>query len=82
MCIRDRPKAKALAQSFGVSMNWIATFMVGYIFPVLRNSWLGGATFYIFTAMCALTYLFVERYVPETKGKNTYEEVWNVNRIE
>lgn len=77
-----QPKAKALAQSFGVSMNWIATFMVGYIFPVLRNSWLGGATFYIFTAMCALTYLFVERYVPETKGKNTYEEVWNVNRIE
>lgn len=73
-----QPKAKALAQSFGVTMNWVATFAVGYLFPVLRNSWLGGGTFYIFTVMCAVTYAFVSTSVPETKGKNTYEEVWGI----
>lgn len=78
-----QPKAKALAQSFGVTMNWVATFAVGYLFPVLRNSWLGGGTYYIFTAMCAVTYIFVKTCVPETKGKNTYEEVWGIrNQLE
>lgn len=74
-----QPKAKALAQSFGVTMNWLATFVVGYLFPVLKNSWLGGGTFYIFTGMCAVTYIFVKSYIPETKGKNTYEEVWGIH---
>lgn len=69
-------RAKALAQSWGVSMNWLATFVVGYLFPVLKSSWIGGGVYYIFTAMCALAYFFIKTYIPETKGKNTYEEVW------
>lgn len=72
-----QPKAKALAQSWGVTMNWVATFIVGYSFPILKESWIGGGVYYIFTAMCAFTYFFIERYIPETKGRNTYEEVWH-----
>lgn len=71
-----QPKAKALAQSWGVTMNWLATFIVGFLFPILKNSWIGGGVYYIFTAMCALSYLFIKNYIPETKGRNTYEEVW------
>lgn len=72
-----QPRAKALAQSFGVTMNWVATFVVGFLFPVLRGI-MGGATFYIFTAMAGVTFLFVKRVVPETAGKLSYEEVWGV----
>ena len=68
--------AKASAQSWGVTMNWVATFVVGFLFPVPKNSWIGAGVYYIFAAMCALTFFFVQKYVPETKGKNTYEEVW------
>lgn len=69
-------KAKASAQSWGVTMNWLATFMVGFLFPILKNSWIGAGVYYIFAIMCALTFLFVQNYIPETKGKNSYEEVW------
>lgn len=71
-----QPKAKALAQSWGVTMNWVATFVVGYTFPILKNSWIGGGVYYIFTAMCAFSYFFIKRYIPETKGKDTYDDVW------
>lgn len=70
-----QPQAKALAQSWGVTMNWVATFIVGFSFPILKN-WLGGAVYYIFTAMCAFSYYFTKRYIPETKGRGTYQEVW------
>lgn len=71
-----QPKAKGPAQSWGVTMNWLATFVVGFLFPILKNSWIGAGVYYIFAAMCALTYVFVQKFVPETKGKATYEEVW------
>lgn len=71
-----QPKAKALAQSWGVTMNWVATFIVGFSFPILKNSWIGGGVYYIFTGMCAFSYFFIKRCIPETKGKDTYEEVW------
>lgn len=69
-------KAKALAQSWGVTMNWLATFVVGFTFPILKESRLGAGVYYIFSAMCALAFYFISTYIPETKGLNTYEEVW------
>lgn len=71
-----QPKAKALAQSWGVTMNWLATFAVGFFFPILKNSWIGGGVYFIFSAMCALSYYFIQSYIPETKGRSSYEEVW------
>lgn len=71
-----QPKAKAPAQSWGVTMNWVATFIVVFLFPIVKNSWIGAGVYYIFAAMCALTFVFIQNLVPETKGKDTYEEVW------
>lgn len=71
-----QPIAKALAQSWGTSMNWIATFIVGYTFPVLKE-WLGGSVYFIFTVMCCVSVWFIKTKVPETKGKHSYQEVWN-----
>ncbi|KAI3404835.2 hypothetical protein KGF56_002352 [Candida oxycetoniae] len=68
-------RAKATAQSFGVSLNWVATFIVGYSFPVLLHS-IGGSVYFIFTAMCIFSVWFIKNYVPETKGLSTYAEVW------
>ncbi|KAK6199198.1 general substrate transporter [Scheffersomyces amazonensis] len=71
-----QPQAKGSAQSWGTTMNWLATFIVGFIFPILKNSWIGGGVYFIFTFMCILSYLFVKKYIPETKGLHSYEEVW------
>lgn len=73
-----QPKAKALAQSWGTTMNWVATFLVGFLFPILKGSWIGGGVYYIFTCMCAVTFFFIKRYIPETKGTSSYEEVWGL----
>lgn len=71
-----QPKVKAVAQSWGTACNWFATGLVGLLFPILKNSWIGGGVYFIFTAFCALTYIFIKGYIPETKGLSTYEEVW------
>lgn len=71
-----QPEAKALAQSWGVTMNWLATFIVGYSFPILKNSWVGAGVYYIFAIMCGLALLFIRNFLPETRGCDGYEEVW------
>lgn len=73
-----QPIAKALAQSWGTSMNWIATFFVGYSFPVLKE-WLGGSVYFIFTVMCLISVWFIKNKIPETRGKHSYNEVWELN---
>jgi MFS family permease len=76
-----QPTAKALAQSWGMTMNWLATFVVGFLFPLLKNSWIGGGVYFIFTFMCVVAFLFVKKYVPETKGTSSYDEVWKGRQI-
>lgn len=72
-----QPQAKATAQSWGTLMNWVATFIVGYLFPILKTR-MGGSVYFIFVAMCAFSYWFIKTKVPETKGKKSYEEVWGI----
>ncbi|KAH3686658.1 hypothetical protein WICPIJ_002366 [Wickerhamomyces pijperi] len=72
-----QPEAKGAAQSYGTSVNWIATFMVGYFFPILDAS-IGGYLYFIFAGVCLGFVYYLDRKVPETKGHKTYEEVWSL----
>lgn len=71
-----QPRAKAPAQSWGVTMNWVSTFIVGFCFPILNDLWIGAKVYYIFGAMCVVAFFFVRNNVPETKGCTSYEQVW------
>lgn len=55
--------AVGAAQSVGTTANWGATFLVGYLFPVL-NSKYGGNTYYLFVAFCVASIVFVMYFVP------------------
>ncbi|CAI7156369.1 BTE_collapsed_G0004350.mRNA.1.CDS.1 [Saccharomyces cerevisiae] len=44
------PQDAATAQSFGTVCNWLATFIVGYLFPI-GHGLMGGYVFAIFAAM-------------------------------
>lgn len=46
-------EALGIAQSFGLSINWITTFCIGFFFPIMRQS-IGGSSFYVFSAMAFL----------------------------
>ncbi|BFZ58138.1 Solute carrier 2, facilitated glucose transporter member 4 [Savitreella phatthalungensis] len=62
------------AQSLGLSVNWLLTFVVGFFFPVLQRSF-GGSAFYIFSGVCFACLIAVLSKVPETRNK-TPLQLW------
>jgi hypothetical protein len=58
--------AVGVAQSFSTTFNWIATFLVGYLFPILQEQ-LGSNVFFVFTFSGLLAFWFVKAVIPETR---------------
>ncbi len=65
--IRGRAVAVATAA------NWFAAWLVSQFFLSLVDLITEAGTFWLFAAFCAVTHLFVRRFVPETKGKSLEE---------
>ena len=67
-------KIKGFGMGLAVSLMWIANFLISLLFPVINdNAWLqetfGGAfSMWIFVVFNLVCYIFISRYVPETKG--------------
>lgn len=67
-------RLRAAGMGFSISAMWIANFLVSQSFPMMNeNRWLtvhfgGGFPLLIFAVCCLLSWCFVRRYVPETKG--------------
>ncbi|QSO48841.1 sugar porter family MFS transporter [Alicyclobacillus mengziensis] len=68
-----RGRASGLASSF----NWIGSFLVGLLFPIMTASMSQEAVFAIFGVVCLLGVFFVRNFVPETRGQ-TLEEIEKV----
>ncbi|NUQ65671.1 MAG: sugar porter family MFS transporter [Pirellulales bacterium] len=62
------------AMSIATVSLWIACFLVSQTFPWMLKTLQGAKTFWIYAATCAVAFLFVLLFVPETKGK-TLEEI-------
>src|SRR5690625_1353648 len=65
-----RGRASGLASSF----NWLGSFLVGLMFPIMTASMPQEVVFAIFGVICLLGVLFVRIRVPETRGY-TLEEI-------
>lgn len=68
----NRIRAKALSVANAVS--WTCAFLVVHYSPAILNTWGGGVLFGIFATTSFLAFLFVWKYIPETKGK-TLEQI-------
>jgi len=64
-----RGRASGLASSF----NWIGSFAVGLLFPIMVASMSQQAVFAIFGIICILGVIFVSTRVPETRGRSLEE---------
>ncbi|XP_010912097.1 sugar transporter ERD6-like 5 isoform X1 [Elaeis guineensis] len=64
---------KGSAGSLVTLVNWLGSWIISYTFNFLIT-WSSAGTFFLFASICGLTVLFVERLVPETKGR-TLEEI-------
>jgi MFS family permease len=69
-------KVRGEATSIAVLSLWAAYFILVFTFPILFEK-LQDKSFYIYSAVCAIGFLFVWWKVRETKGK-TLEELENV----
>jgi len=63
-------RIRGTAISVAVSSLWIACFLLTYTFPRLERSIGTGNTFWIYAAICAVGFVFIRAFVPETKGKS------------
>jgi sugar porter (SP) family MFS transporter len=61
-------RGKAVAVATGA--NWFAAWLVSQFFLSLVGLITEAGTFWLFAACCAATFVFVHRFVPETKGES------------
>jgi MFS family permease len=66
--------ARAAGASASTAANWFWNFVVGLLFLPLATAIGEGETFWVFGAVCALGLVFVQRFVPETKGRS-FDEI-------
>ncbi|KAK4216918.1 vacuolar protein sorting-associated protein 73 [Rhypophila decipiens] len=75
------PEAVGATQSWALGANYIATFLVAYLFPIINealNKEFGGAgwVYFIFAGFALVWAVFIKHSVPETRGKKDADEVW------
>lgn len=81
-------EAVGAAQSWCLAAAYVSTFFVAQFFPILNtalNNALGGHgwVYFIFAAVAAVSTLFIQWKIPETKGKRDLDEVWGrVRRLD
>lgn len=66
-------RIRGTAVSIAVSALWIACFLVTFTFPLLNSAVGLTGTFWLFAGVCFAGFLFVLKFVPETKGKSLEE---------
>ncbi|MEO5650395.1 MAG: sugar porter family MFS transporter [Ginsengibacter sp.] len=62
------------AMSVAIFFLWLSVYIVSQTFPMLLESIGSAYTFWIYMIMSFIAFLFVYKYIPETKGK-TLEEI-------
>lgn len=70
-------RIRGTALSVTTTALWIACFLLTYSFPTLNDVLGAYGTFWLYSCVCLLCFLFVKFRIPETKNK-TLEEIENV----
>ncbi len=71
-------KVRGVAMSIATTALWVCAYLVNQFFPVMQAVLGSHGTFFVFSAMAALNFIFVLIYVPETKGYSLEEisHIW------
>lgn len=63
-------KIRAMAMAVSTFSLWTACFILTYSFPILNSSLGSYGTFWLYGIICFAGYLFLRKYLTETKGKS------------
>jgi sugar porter (SP) family MFS transporter len=62
-------RIRGAAMALATMSLWAACFVLTYTFPLLNHNLGTGTTFWIYATICALGFLLVAKWLPETKGR-------------
>ncbi|MBF7019976.1 sugar porter family MFS transporter [Staphylococcus sp. 18_1_E_LY] len=71
---------RGLASGAASSLNWIGSFLVGLLFPIMTAYFSQQLVFAIFGIICLVGVLFVKICLPESKGR-TLEEIEKLGEL-
>jgi len=71
-------QVRAQGQTLGSSTHWIMAAIIAFSFPFFAEKLGGAVTFSFFGAMMVLQFIFVWRFMPETKGKSLEQIETNI----
>lgn len=64
---------RGVAMSIATLSLWIASFLLTFTFPTLNEILGSYGTFWVYSAICLLGYLYIRKKLPETKAKSLEE---------
>ena len=72
-------KVRGAAMSIATTAIWIFAYLANQFFPVMQTHLGSHGTFFIFSGMAAVNFIFVLLLVPETKGYSLEEisRIWS-----
>ncbi|WP_158839576.1 sugar porter family MFS transporter [Polaribacter sp. L3A8] len=66
-------KIRGVAMSIATFSLWVASFILTFTFPILNDALGASGTFWVYSIICVLGFLFIKKKLPETKGKSLEE---------
>ncbi len=66
-------RIRGRAMSIATVCLWIACYLVSLTFPILVDNFGDSFTFWLYSAMCVVSFFFVWFVLPETKGRSLEE---------
>jgi sugar phosphate permease len=67
-------RVRGAAMATAVFALWVGNFLLTYLFPSMLEKLGAAGTFWIFAGICAVGFVLMKLWLPETKGK-TLEEI-------
>ncbi len=66
-------RLRGVAMSIATFSLWIASFILVFTFPIMNNALGSYGTFWTYSLICLVGFIFVKKKLPETKGKSLEE---------
>ena len=67
------PEARAISSSLCTTFNWLISFLVALLVPIIGDAIGSAPCYFIFSGVALLGTIFIFFFVPETKGKTEDE---------
>jgi SP family sugar porter-like MFS transporter len=66
-------RIRGTAMSAATFSLWAACFLLTYSFPLLNKLLKASGTFWLYSIICIMGFIFILKRLPETKGKSLEE---------